>query len=186
MSDSKTMTHVTACLVVLVLGSVAPADAQEPAWTIDVTSGYYVEAWELNGSTEHLAGIQAGIDGRLWRGVALRGEGVVLRVHQQGPETWLRGATLGMRARRGSPARVFLDIGAGVATAGESVPPTGTRFNYLLVLGGGIEVPWSSLHVTAGARWLHVSNNGRGGRARNPDIQSLGGFVGVGWRFSFD
>jgi hypothetical protein len=177
------MTHVTACLVVLVLGSVAPADAQEPAWTIDVTSGYYVEAWELNGSTEHLAGIQAGIDGRLWRGVALRGEGVALRVHQQGTETWLRGATLGMRARRGAAARVFFDAGAGFARAGERVPPTGTRRNYLLIIGGGIEVPWSTLHFTAGARWLHVSNGGREGRLRNPDLQSLGAFGGVGWRF---
>src|SRR5688500_3461720 len=144
------MTHVKTCLLVLVLGSATPAVAQERAWTIDVTSGYYVEAWEFNGSTEHLVGIQAGIDGRLWRGVALRGEGVVLRVHQQGAETWLRGATLGIRARRGSVARVFLDTGVGVATAGDPVPPTGTRLNYLLIVGAGIEVPWSTLHFTAG------------------------------------
>jgi hypothetical protein len=177
------MTHVKTCLLVLVLGSATPAVAQERAWTIDVTSGYYVEAWESNGSTEHLAGIQAGVDGRLWRGVALRGEGVVLRVLQQGTQTWLRGATLGMRARRGSAARVFLDTGVGFAMAGEPVPPTGTRLNYLLIVGAGLEVPFSRFHVTAGARWLHVSNGGREGRLRNPDLQSLGAFAGVGWRF---
>jgi hypothetical protein len=78
---------------------------------------------------------------------------------------------------------VFLDTGVGLATAAQRVPPTGTRRNYLVVLGGGIEVPWSTLHFSAGARWLHVSNGGREGSSRNPDIQSLGGFVGVGWRF---
>ena len=55
--------------------------------------------------------------------------------------------------------------------------------NSLLVLGGGIEVPYSTVHLIVGARWLHVSNNGREGNSRKPDIQSLGGFVGVGWRF---
>jgi hypothetical protein len=177
------MAHVRACLLVLVVASATPTFAQEGAWTIDVTSGSYVEAWEFNGSSEHLAGIQAGVDGRLWRGVALRGEGVVVRVRQQGTDTWLRGATLGMRARGGSPAHVFLDTGVGFARAGEPVPPTGTRGNYLLIVGGGIEVPWSTLHFTGGVRWLHVSNGGRVGRLRNPDLQSLGAFAGVGWRF---
>lgn len=173
----------TRAVVLVLLVCATPASAQERAWTIDVTSGYYVEAWDSNEGTEHLAGIQAGIDNRLWRGVALRGEAIVLRVRQQGSDTWLRGATVAMRVRRASTMPLFLDIGAGLAKAGEPLPPTGTRFNYLLVAGGGVEVPWSTLHVTAGARWLHVSNGGREGNARNPDIQTLGGFVGVGWRF---
>ena len=44
-------------------------------------------------------------------------------------------------ARDGVARRVFLDTGVGLAMAGEPVPPTGTRRNYLLIVGGGIEVP---------------------------------------------
>jgi hypothetical protein len=177
------MTHVKSRVLVVVLVCATPALAQERTWTIDVTPGYYVEAWDLNGGAEHLAGMQLGIDDRVWRGVALRGEAIVLGVQQRGMDTWLRGATLALRLRRGTSTRVFLDTGAGLAKAGEPVPPNGTRFNYLAMLGAGIEVPWSRLHLTAGARWLHLSNGGREGSHRNPDIQALGVSAGVGWRF---
>jgi hypothetical protein len=39
------------------------------------------------------------------------------------------------------------------------------------------------LDVTAGARWLHLSNAGSEGRRQNPDIRSPGGFAGCGWCF---
>lgn len=162
----------------------APALAQAPRWTVDVTPASYVEAWELNDSVEHLTGLQAGIDRRVWRSMAIRAEGMVLHVHQDGDDTWLRGASLGMRARkRVRTAQLFLDIAGGWAGAGERVPPSGTKYNYLAIIGGGVEAPWSRVRVTLSARWLHLSNGGREGRLANPDIQSLGGFAGVGYAF---
>lgn len=109
---------------------------------------------------------------------------MVLHVHQDGDDTWLRGASLGMRARkRVRTAQLFLDIAGGWAGAGERVPPSGTKYNYLAIIGGGVEAPWSRVRVTLSARWLHLSNGGREGRLANPDIQSLGGFAGVGYAF---
>lgn len=160
------------------------AAAQPPfRWTVDASITSMVEAWELNERREFLNGLSAGLDVGVWRGVSIRGDGWLLRVRQEREDAWLRGTTLSMRARRtGAMLRSFLDIGAGVSTAGQPVPPTGTRFNYVLLLGGGVEVPVSRVHVTLGARWFHLSNAGRGGR-RNPDVQALGGFAGIGWTF---
>jgi hypothetical protein len=181
------MSHLNPLIWVLVpmlLWAVPAVAQQPPAWTVDVTPASYVEAWEFNDSVEHLTGLQAGADRRVWRALAIRGEGTLLHVHQDGQDTWVRGATVAMRARLGTRrARLFLDVGAGAATAALRVPPTGTRFNYLFVVGGGLEAPWSRFHATLGARWLHLSNGGREGRLANPDIQSLGGFAGLGYRF---
>lgn len=177
------MKTVKAGLAIVLLW-VAPAFAQEPAWTADVTLASYVEAWELNDSVEHLHGLMAGSDRTVWSGVAIRAEGLLVFVRQAGDDTWLRGVTVAMRTRRRTnKLRWFLDVGCGLATAARRVPPSGTRSNYLLLLGGGAEVPLSHAHVTVGLRWLHVSNAGREGRLQNPDIQSLGGFAGLGWKF---
>jgi hypothetical protein len=35
------------------------------------------------------------------------------------------------------------------------------------------------VHAVAGFRWIHLSNNGREGHDRNPDIQALGGYAAV-------
>lgn len=170
----------------------APAFAQAPRWTVDVTPASYVEAWELNESVEHLTGVQAGVDRRVWRAMAIRAEGMLLHVHQAGDDTWLHATSLGFRTRRpfdfaqggrARTAQLFLDVAGGWAGAGKRVPPTGTRYNYLALIGGGVEVPWSHVRVTLSARWLHLSNGGREGPRANPDIQSLGGFAGLGYSF---
>jgi hypothetical protein len=177
------MKNVTAGVAIVLLGA-APALAQSRVWTADVTAASYVEAWDFNDGTEHLAGVHAGVDRPVWRELAVRGEALFLRVHQPGEDAWVRGGTLSMRVRRGiRPGRFFAELGGGVAWATVPVPPSGTERNYVLSAGAGIEIPFTRVHLMAAGRWLHLSNNGREGRARNPDIQSLGAFVGVGWRF---
>lgn len=178
------MNVVRAVLALAWLLAAAPAFAQAPQWTVDVTPASYVEAWEINDSVEHLTGLQAGIDRRIWRALAVRAEGMLLHVDQEGGDTWLHGASFGFRARkRAHVTHLFVDIGGGWAGAARNVPPNGTRYNYLAILGGGVEAPWSRVRVTLSARWLHVSNGGREGRRANPDIQSLGGFAGVSYAF---
>ena len=84
----------------------------------------------------------------------------------------------------GDPWRVFLELGPGVSWSDTTVPPRGTRFNYLIVGGGGfLRRIGSQVHAVAGARWWHLSNNSREGRSRNPDIEGLGGYAGVAIAF---
>jgi len=162
------------------------AAAQTTAWTADLAAAALVEAWDANESSESLAGMSAGIDRRVVGPVAARAEGLLFRVAQDGDDAWVRGFTIGARSRWSrSRMSTFLGGRRRLAHATVAVPVRGTRFNYLAVLGGGIEVPIGGIQLALGARWLHVSNNGREGRQRNPDIQSLGAVVGVGWNNVF-
>jgi hypothetical protein len=86
--------------------------------------------------------------------------------------------------RWGQPGfRPVVDVAVGLSSATRPVPPGGTASNYLATIGAGVEVPVRPAVVTVTARWLHASNNGREGRGRNPDLQSLGAIVSVGWEY---
>ena len=168
----------------LLLGGTA--GAQERPWHLDGAVAALAEAWDYNESRESLAGATFGIDRDIWRRVAARSEVLLLRVRQRGHDGWLRGFTIGSRARwPGRPGSPFVDVAVGLSHATVAVPLRGTTFNYLAVIGGGIDIPVNAVQLCIGARWLHVSNNGREGRGRNPDIQSIGAVVGVGWKHVF-
>jgi hypothetical protein len=74
-----------------------------------------------------------------------------------------------------------VDVAVGVSQSTKDVPPGGTRFNYLALIGAGAERRLGPVNLGVTGRWTHVSNNGREGRHRNPDIQSLGALVSIGW-----
>ena len=138
------------------------------------------EAWDYNESTEWLTGVMVGVDRRVWRGLAIRAEALVQRVFQEGENAWLAGGTVGARARwRRRTTSPVLDIAVGLSDANRPVPPRGTSFNYLALIGAGVEMPLGRLSATVTGRWLHASNAGREGNHRNPDIQSLGLVFGV-------
>jgi hypothetical protein len=122
----------------------------------------------------------AGVDRRVWKGLAIRGELLALRVMQE-EDAWLRGFTVGTRVRGGhGRVRPVADVAVGLSSATRPVPSGGTAFNYLAVIGAGIEMPLRPAVVTVTGRWLHASNNGREGRHRTPDIHSLGAVISVG------
>jgi hypothetical protein len=105
-----------------------------------------------------------------------------LRVWQSRETAWLGGFTMGTRMRFAQgPTRPFVDVAVGMAQATRAVPPGGTPFNYLAIVGAGVERRVGGVVVGVTGRWFHASNNGRKGRQRNPDIQSLGVVLGVGW-----
>jgi len=81
----------------------------------------------------------------------------------------------------GQPQFAIVDLAVGLSDSTVAVPKRGTTFNYLIVGGAGVELPGRAMTVDLGLRWLHVSNNGREGSGRNPDIQSLGITAGVSW-----
>jgi hypothetical protein len=164
-------------------GATGATSAERP-WRLDVGVAALREAWDLNESTESLAGLVVGADRRAWRGLSVRGELLVLRVLQQPDDAWLRGLTVGTRMRWGQAGvRPVADVAVGLSSATRPVPQRGTTVNYLAVVGAGAEVPLRSFILTVTGRWVHASNNGREGRHRNPDIQALGVVVGVGWEY---
>jgi Lipid A 3-O-deacylase (PagL). len=170
-------------IVALVVASSVSSRAQASPWHVDVGGTALVEAWDLNESGEALAGVVVGGDRRIWRGLAIRSEGHLTHVEQEGPDAWLHGITIGARGRwERTFGRPFVDLAFGWANASHETPPRGTTSNYLIVSGGGIELPAGAVSLELGARWFHVSNNGREGAHHNPDIQSLGIVVAIGWR----
>jgi hypothetical protein len=166
-------------IVALLLFTAAAAEAQTPNWRVDGGVAALVEAWDHNEGRESLAGVVAGVDRRVWKALAVRTEGVVLRVSQAGRDAWLRGLTIGVRSRW-QPRRVapFVELAAGLSDSTGPVPPNGTAFNFLIVSGGGVEIPLGRTSLDLAARWFHISNNGRHGN-RNPDIQTLGLMIGL-------
>jgi hypothetical protein len=116
--------------------------------------------------------------------MSVRGELLAVRVMQDTDDSWLRGFMVGTRGRWGQGRlRPVVDVAVGLSSATHPVPPRGTSFNYLAAIGAGVDVPLRPAVVTVTGRWLHASNNGREGRHRNPDLQSLGLVVSVGWEY---
>jgi hypothetical protein len=175
------MRSVVGCALLVSL-CVANPLAQRATWHADLAGTALVESWDRNERREFLAGLFAGVDWRAWRGLAIRTEGVLLRVVQQEDDAVLGGFLLGTRTRWGARFQPYVDIGAGLSQSSQDVPVGGTAFNFLLMAGSGITLPTGRVATSIGGRWLHISNNGREGNDRNPDIQSLGIVVAIGWR----
>lgn len=162
-------------------GSAVPA-AQTPDWHVDAGATLLREAWDHNEAKEGLVGALVGIDRRLWRAITVRVEGTALRVSQQPEPAWMSGVTIGTRFRAASSRRrPFADLAVGLSAATDEVPPRGTASNYLIVAGAGLGLPVGRRSMDVSARWFHVSNNGKSGRHRNPDIQALGVVITIGW-----
>lgn len=176
-----------ASLAIVALLALAPVvtSAQTPVWHLDVGAMTLLEGWNFNETKEALAGIELGADRRVWRALSVRFEGTLLRVRQPAADAWLRGFTIGARARkRGVRLHPFADLAVGASHATTPVPVRGTAFNYLIVASAGTGISIRErLALDFGARWFHVSNNGREGRAHNPDIQALGMVVAVRWSY---
>ena len=159
------------------------ARAQASPWHADIGGTALVEAWDRNESGESLAGVVLGADRRIWKGLAIRIEGHSAHVEQAGRDAWVNGVTVGTRARwTRAFGRPFIDVAFGWSGATHETPPRGTASNYVIVAGGGVELPSGPVSLELGARWFHLSNAGRSGRHRNPDIQALGLVIAIGWK----
>lgn len=141
------------------------------------------ELWHLNGSREWLAGATAAI----WWAIA-DGRTLVVRFHatevfQREPRNAFVNAlvpSLRWRIVDGTRVDLFGEAGLGVSWSDTRVPPRGTRFNYLGHVGVGMARRLSSqITAIAAAQLLHLSNANLEGTSRNPDIEALGGYVGI-------
>ena len=151
---------------------------------IELGVGPFVETWDLNAN-----GRERLVDGTvsLWWAFTRRATLVVefhaTRVFQDTVRhAFVTGLVPVVRVRaldRGA-WQLFGEIGVGPSWSDATVPAGGTRFNYVGLAGLGASHPVARrVDMTAGFRWLHLSNNGREGHDHNPDIQALGGYAAV-------
>jgi hypothetical protein len=145
--------------------------------------GLLGEAWNVNRNRESLVDGDAAVWWCFADRAMLSVEFHAMRVFQH-PEraAFVNGLTPVLRWQLlDRPAwLLFLEGGPGISWSDTVVPPRGTRFNYLLVGGGGLMRRLGpQVHALLGARLLHISNNGREGRDRNPDIEAIGGYAGI-------
>jgi len=178
----------SAFAALLIVALAAPAQAQHDGalvkgrWTASLAGTALIEAWDYNLSQEEIYGGLVGAAYRPRDRFSIGVELMLVRIVQDTSDAFLKGASgmLGYDAWRRGRWSVALEAGFGVSGAGVAVPRRGTRFNYLVQ--GGTAAVWrrtERCHLVGGLRWLHVSNNSLAGRDRNPDIQALGGHVGV-------
>lgn len=181
--------------VLLAAGAGAPAAAQSAplddpfergAWNFQLAGHAAFEIWNYNGNHEEIYGFVPGISYGLSDAVAAVVAFPMAYVDQRGVDAALQGITFALRSRvyRRGRASLYFDFEVGVSYADTYTPPRGTRFNYLAVGTVGIITPIRrGLDVMAGAKLIHVSNNGLSGRDRNPDIEALGVQAGILRRF---
>jgi hypothetical protein len=153
---------------------------------IEFGLGVLAEAWNLNVSHEWL------VDGTVaaWWAFAT-GQAVVIefhniRVFQDTRHAFVQGFSplYRWRMRERGTWRLYAEVGPGISWSDRVTPPRGTRFNYLFQGGFGVQRRLgANVHFLTSFRFLHISNNGREGRGRNPDIEALGAQTGVLVRF---
>lgn len=151
--------------------------------TFELTGIYFVEVWNFNGRLpDAFQGGSVAVSLPVYGSLSGVFEVVASRTRQQGPDAFHAGGSALLRRWFGARDRTtfFVEGGFGVSYATAAVPLNGTRFNYLLQAGGG---GTRRLGPHAGfiinLRLFHVSNNGLNGSAHNPDVESLGGHVGM-------
>ena len=153
-------------------------------WHLELTGGFFLEAWDLNLYTEQLMGGAISLSRQITPNWTLGVETSLLHVNQEPiGDAFLPALSLMLRwsAFRVGETSVFLEGGGGVSYASNEVPNRGTRLNLVSQTGVGLERRLSSrIGLVSGLRWLHVSNNSLDGRDHNPDIQALGLYIG--WR----
>jgi hypothetical protein len=167
--------------------TLRPGPFDKGAVGVEFGFGLLGEAWNLNSGREWLA------DGTLsvWWAFANRAS-LVAEVHatrvfqEPSRDAFVTGIAPLVRFQvlNKEALDLFTEIGAGASWSDTVVPPRGTRFNYVALAGLGVARRLGrQTHAIAGFRWLHLSNNGREGRSRNPDIQALGpyGALAVGF-----
>jgi hypothetical protein len=178
-----------AAVLVLVAASAA-AQARDPfvrgTVGIEVAAAPLVETWNLNGHREPALEGSVSFWGAVSSGVALGVEFHNMYVWQHPTNAFVQGISPLVRIRlNDNPAwDWYFEGGPGVSWSDVTAPPHGTKFNYLFQFGTGVlRRTGDNHHLVLAYRFLHLSNNGREGKIRNPDFEMMGAYVG--WALSF-
>ena len=166
--------------------TATPAAVEDPfangRWRAEFLAVAALEAWNYNPSHEELYGLVQGITYGLRDGLVIMARQRLFYVSQRRNDSRLLGLTSGLRWRlyRRGRASGFVQFDAGLSDAAVALPPSGTRFNYLAIGGGGATLQLSRrVHAIAVVEVIHISNAGVAGHDRNPDIEAIGPSVGI-------
>jgi hypothetical protein len=146
-----------------------------------------IEAWNLNDRREWLADGSAAVFWSFTRRATLLVEFHATRIAQvSSRNAFVNGLVPQVRWRLFDipGGTLFGEFGPGISWSDTRTPPRGTAFNYLIQGTVGVTRRIGSRsHLVTGFRWLHISNNSREGRARNPDIEALGAYGALSFAF---
>jgi hypothetical protein len=146
-----------------------------------------IEAWNLNDRREWLADGSAAVFWSFSRRATLLVEFHATRIEQvSSRNAFVNGLVPQVRWRLFDipGGTLFGEFGPGISWSDTRTPPRGTAFNYLIQGTIGVTRRLGSRsHLVTGFRWLHISNNSREGRSRNPDIEALGAYGGLSLAF---
>lgn len=172
------------------LAQAPPAAARSPfergAVSVEFALGGLVEAWNLNREREWLLDATGSFWWAFRTNVALGAEFRHTRIYQETPNAFLQGFSPLFRWRYLNRDRwqMFMEVGPGISWSDIETPPAGTKFNYLFQGSTGVlRRVGRNIHALAAFRFLHISNNGREGKPRNPDIEAMGAFGGLALTF---
>ena len=153
---------------------------------IEAAAAPLIEIWNLNGHREPMLDVSASFWGAVSDRFMLGVEFQHAFVFQHTPGAFIQGISPLLRWRFADRPNWdwFVEVGPGVSWSDLDTPPSGTRFNYLFQAGAGaIKQIGSTQSLVLAYRFLHLSNNHREGRTRNPDLEMMGLYAG--WSFSF-
>jgi hypothetical protein len=152
--------------------------------TLEITGVTWIESWNANVAADRLRGIRI-VLGRDWYPAWQWIAELELQHAELGrsPDAVLAGLSGLVRRRMAILGRSepFVEFGLGAALATRAVPASGTAFNFLLQAGAGFTHAVNArASLVAGMRLWHLSNGGIiKNDSRNPDIEGIGGYVGV-------
>ena len=153
---------------------------------IEVAATPLVEIWNLNGHREPMLDVSASFWGAVSDRFMLGVEFQHGFVFQHTPGALVQGISPLIRWRFADQPNWdwFIEAGPGVSWSDLNTPPSGTRFNYLFQAGAGaLRQVGSNQNFVLAYRFLHLSNNHREGRERNPDFEMMGVYVGYAVSF---
>ena len=145
-----------------------------------------IEIWNINEAHEEILDGTAAFWGAIGNRMAVGLEFHQMWVAQDAPGAFVQGLSPLVRLKLTDRPRWnwYVEAGPGVSWSDLETPVRGTKFNYLFQAGTGLmRRAGGSSHVLLAYRFFHLSNHGREGLDRNPDLEMMGAYVG--WSFSF-
>jgi hypothetical protein len=152
------------------------------ATSLEFSTAVMQEAWNYNEAHEWLFEGSGSMWWAFKKGLAVGIEWQHVRVFQMTPDAWVQGFSPLFRWRyiERPSWNAFLEVGPGISWSDRPAPPRGTLFNYLFQSEAGVmRKLTTNAHAVAAFRFLHISNNGREGLDRNPDIEAMGLRLGL-------